>query len=363
MDNNDFVLSSLSTIALARNSRRKRLSSYDRSGGNDDRIYIEAGETRTFAEIKGAGCINHIWCTIAGENFVEEKNYLRKIILRMYWDGEEFPSVEAPIGDFFGMGHAMCRNFVSAPLQMSPQDGRALNCWFPMPYAKGAKFELVNQCDKQTILYFYVDYEEIDTLPDNMLRFHAKWNRECPTKGVEQGNMTNREWLFGGTNTTGEDNYVLLDAEGKGHYVGCNINIHNLRDTSKWDWPGEGDDMIFIDGEKWPPTLHGTGTEDYVNMGWCPTQEYSAPYHGLILGGQDNWKGKITYYRYHIQDPITFEKSIKVTIEHGNANYRSDDWSSTAYWYQTEPHKKFPSILPVKQRLPIDDEEFIWEWK
>ena len=115
--------------------------------------------------------------------------------------------------------------------------------------------------------------------------------------------------------------------------------------------------MIFIDGDT-KPTLHGTGTEDYVNMSWCPTQEYNAPYHGLILGGDNNWKGKITYYRYHIQDPIAFKKSIKVTIEHGHNNNRSDDWSSTAYWYQTKPVASMPKIIGVKDRMPIDERHF-----
>ena len=152
-----------------------------------------------------------------------------------------------------------------------------------------------------------------------------------------------------------------MEAKGNGHYVGANINIHNLNKTALWDWPGEGDDMFFIDGEPWPPRLHGTGTEDYVNMAWCPTQNYSAPYHGLILGGEDNWKGKITYYRYHIQDPIVFDKSIKATFEHGHNNNRSDDISSTAYWYQSEPHMKFPKLLPVEKRLPIDEERWRWD--
>jgi hypothetical protein len=119
--------------------------------------------------------------------------------------------------------------------------------------------------------------------------------------------------------------------------------------------------MIFIDGEKWPPSLHGTGTEDYVNMAWCPQQEYSAPYHGIILGGEDNWKGKITYYRYHIQDPIMFEKSIRVTIEHGHDNHRSDDWSTTAYWYQNEPHSAFDKLPDVLNRLPVNEEELLWD--
>lgn len=356
-------LSNLSTLAFARDCKRRRVSSYDKTGGNDDRIYIEHGETRTIADIQCAGCITHFWCTIAGEDFKDEKNYLRKIILRMYWDGEETPSVEVPIGDFFGMGHAQCRNYASAPLQMCPQDGKAFNCWFPMPFATRAKIDLVNECDGQTIFYFYIDYEAYDSLPEDMLRFHAVWHRENPTKGIPQGDMTNREWCFEGKNVTGDENYVLLEAEGRGHYVGCNLNIDNLRDTYRWDWPGEGDDMIFIDGEKWPPNLHGTGTEDYFDLAWCPNQEYSSPYQGMILGGEPGWKGKSTYYRYHIQDPITFEKSIRVTMEHGHDNHRSDDWSSTAYWYQTEPHRPLPQMLPVEQRLPIEDEDFRWEWK
>ena len=343
-------------ISKRRYSKRRRISSYDRSGGNDDRRYIQPGETYTVADISGAGCIRHIWMTLANEGFVVEKNAYRKIVVRMYWDGETEPSVQAPLGDFFGMGHAMTKNFVSAPLQMSPQDGQGFNCWWPMPYAEGAKITVTNECDTTLILYYYVDYEQFPQIQPDMLRFHAWWNRECPTKGIPdpQGDQHN-DWCFAGENKDGKDNYLVLDAAGCGHYCGCNVNIHNLNTSTLWDWPGEGDDMIFIDGDQ-EPTLYGTGTEDYVNMAWCPTQEYSAPYHGLILGGQDNWKGKITYYRYHIQDPIMFEKEIRVTIEHGHANHRSDDWSTTAYWYQSEPHKPFAPIAPVQQRLPVDEE-------
>lgn len=354
------MVSSLETLAWRRSGKRLRISSYDRKGGNDDRIYVKPGDTATIADIPGAGCITHIWCSFMNEGFAPEKNYLRKVVLRMYWDAEQSPSVEGPIGDFFGMGHAQSRNFVSAPLQMSPEDGKAFNCWFPMPFASGARLQITNECDTLLIFYYYVDYEAWSELPGDLLRFHAQWHRECPTKGTPDEGVPNREWSFEGANTTGEGNYVILEAGGAGHYVGCNINIHNLRKSAQWDWPGEGDDMIFIDGERWPPSLHGTGTEDYVNMAWCPQQEYSAPYHGLILGGGDNWKGKITYYRYHIQDPIMFEKSIRVTIEHGHANHRSDDWSSTAYWYQTEPHAPLPKLLPVKERLPIEEEALLW---
>ena len=360
----NYIPASLSTIAAARDSKRMRASSYDRTGGNDDRIHVQPGETFTFFDVKGAGCVTHIWITLANDDIIEEKHYLRKSVLRFYWDGEEEPSVLAPTGDFFGMGHAMSRNFVSEPLQMSPEDGRGFNCWFPMPFESGARMTITNESGRELLFYYYVDYEEYDSLPGDLLRFHAKWNRQLPTDGISEDQCSShRDWCFGDSNLTGEGNYVLMEAEGRGHYVGCNVNIHNLNPNGLWDWPGEGDDMIFIDGEPWPPRLHGTGTEDYVNMAWCPTQEYSAPYHGLILGGRDNWKGKITYYRYHIKDPIMFEKSIKVTIEHGHANHRSDDWSSTAYWYQTEPHKPFPEILPVEKRLPVEEGEFQWDGK
>ena len=349
---------SLEGIARARSGRRRRVSSYDRTGGNDDRIYVEKGRTAVIADIRGAGVITHIWMTLMSvgtEGWRPEKDGLRNVILRFYWDGEETPSVEVPIGDFYGMGHSMSKNYVSAPLQMSPEDGKGLNCWWPMPFSDGAKVTVENDGDNTLILYFYFDYEEHESIPDDMLRFHAQFRRECRTKGKPESDFASHDdWCFGGKNLTGEDNYVVMTAKGRGHYCGCNVNIHNLDGGDGWSWPGEGDDMIFIDGDK-TPTLNGTGTEDYVNMAWCPTQEYCAPYHGLLLGGRDNWKGYITYYRYHIADPIMFEQDIKVTIEHGHNNNRSDDWSTTAYWYQTEPHAAFPPLPDREGRRPIED--------
>ena len=169
--------------------------------------------------------------------------------------------------------------------------------------------------------------------------------------GVGEEDQSNEEFLFGGENLGGEGNYTILEAEGRGHYVGCVLNVHNLRETNQWNWYGEGDDMIFIDGEEWPPSLHGTGTEDYFNTTWCLQQGYSAPNHGITLGGGDNWSGHVSLYRFHVEDPVTFESSILVAIEHGHANKRCDDLSSVAYRYQAEPHRSF-SILPVGQRIP-----------
>lgn len=348
--------SELGALCLARAGRRRRFSSYDRTGGNDDRVYVKPGERFEFAHMDKPGCVTHIWVTLSNEGFAVEHNCYRKAVLEFYWDGEETASVEAPIGDFFGMGHGMSKNFVSAPLQMGPEDGKGFNSWWQMPY-NSARMFVKNECDTTLIFYYYVDFEEYAKLHgEEVLRFHARWHRECPTQGKDERECRDHNaWCFEGENLSGEGNYEILRAVGRGHYCGCNLNIHNLSTSDLWDWPGEGDDMIFIDGDK-EPTLNGTGTEDYVNLAWCPTQPYSAPYHGLILGGRDNWKGKITYYRYHILDPIMFEKEIRVTIEHGHANHRSDDWSSTAYWYQTEPHMHYEPILPVAERLPVDEE-------
>ncbi len=350
--------SSLRDLPRLRSSRRKRASSWDRTGGNDDRLHVRPGETATLAEIGGAGCINHLWVTVATEHRARtvnalEPDFLRKLLLKMYWDGEKEPSVLVPLGDFFGMGHAQTTNFVSAPLQMSPEDGKSFNSFFHMPFANGARLEVTSEMEHEEVLfYYYVDFEEFDELEDGLGRFHAQWRRENPTDGIrDEGSQSNEEFLFGGQNASGEGNYTVLEAEGRGHYVGCALNVHNLRETNRWNWYGEGDDMIFVDGEGWPPSLHGTGTEDYFGTAWCPTQTYSSPYHGITLGGGDNWSGQVSLYRFHVEDPVPFERSIRVTIEHGHANKRSDDYSSVAYWYQTEPHKSF-SILPVEQRLP-----------
>ena len=191
----------------------------------------------------------------------EEPDFLRKTLLRMYWDGEEEPSVLVPVGDFFGVGHARTANFISAPIQMSPEDGKSFNSFFQMPFAEGARIEVTSELRRENILfYYYVDYEEFDEL-EEAGRFHAQWRRQNPSDGVEEDGQSNEEFLFGGENVTGESNYTILEAEGRGHYIGCVLNVHNLRETNQWNWYGEGDDMIFIDGEEWPPSLHGTGTE------------------------------------------------------------------------------------------------------
>jgi hypothetical protein len=357
-----FGHSSLSGLVYLRTDvRSERVSSYDTAGGNRDWITLAPNKPVQIAEIIGAGCIKHIWMTM----WCPEDYYARKIIIRAWWDGEKEPSIECPIGDFFGIGHGIVKNFWSIPLQMSPQDGRGFNCWFPMPFATSARFEIVNESGSDTNFYFYIDYERYKQLDDNSARFHAQWRRENPTVGWGEDNRPFSEdeaylWeVWDVQNLDGEENFVILEAQGKGHYVGCHLDV-DCFERSKNDWWGEGDDMIFIDGESWPPRYHGTGSEDYFNTAFCPKDEYCSPYQGLtVYSGDENWpwRGKNSLYRYHIEDPIFFEKSIKVTIEHGHANNLSNDYASTAYWYQKEPHSPFPRMIPVEKRLPRGDND------
>jgi hypothetical protein len=368
----DLGSGTLASLARLRRYKSRRLSSWDRSGGNFDAIWVQPGERAVFGEIQGAGCVRHIWMTMM--SLPPEAAELRQTVLRIYWDGEASPSVEVPLGDFFGIGFGLRRNFVSLPLQMSPQDGRGFNCWFPMPFAGGARFELENQGVKRRIFYFYVDYEEHVAIDPELARFHAWWNRLNPSAGTarEQG-YTRQDYLLderrpvgaglgmGGPwqqpNLTGARNYVILEAQGRGHYVGCNLNI-DVFERQVNDWYGEGDDMIFVDGEPWPPRLHGTGTEDYFNTAFCPKQEYCAPYHGITLySGNEAWPwgGKNSMYRFHVEDPICFETSIKVSIETGHNNALANDYSSTAYWYQLGRTQPLPPLPPVDQRLPRPD--------
>lgn len=313
---------------------------------------LKPGEKTVVLDTDKPGCVKHIWCTIGGGG----PQFLRRLVLRMWWDGEENPSVESPIGDFFGVGFSLNKNFVSLPLQASPQDGRGMNSWWPMPF-DAARIEIESESDEDCSIYFYVDYEEYSQpIGPEVARFHCQWRRENPTDGFKVPKLNNEniwEVWQGNANTTGDGNYVILDAEGSGVYCGCVLHIDCFERQAN-DWYGEGDDMIFIDGEPWPPSLHGTGTEDYFNMAFCPQQEICAPYHGLTLySGNSNWpwKGKNSMYRFHIEDPVRFAKSVRVTIEHGHGNKLSNDYSSTAYWYQLEPHKRFPVLLPVELRL------------
>jgi len=345
-----------SDMLYLRDATSARASSWDRTGANNDWRPLPPGETLELADIEGAGSIRHIYFTILGKG-VGDCRYLRDLVLRAWWDGETEPSIETPFGDFFGQGHGCIRFFRS--LMVTVNEGAQLlgtsvttltvgfNSYFPMPFAKGARLTLTNDGD-YTVgnVWYHIDYERSAGIGPGVGRFHAQWRRENPTTAV--GDDINTV-MGGGLNLDGAENYVILEAKGHGNFVGYFLNVHNFFEQ----WYGEGDDMIFIDGEQWPPAMHGTGTEECFGAGACPNIEYSGPYTGFHLVGNKNYLGKTSMYRFHVADPVRFRKSIRVTIEHGHADNFANDYSSTAFWYQAEPHAPFPKLLPVEQRRPI----------
>lgn len=344
----------LANIAQIVDARSKRISSFDRSGGNGDNIQIPIGETRTIAEMPRAGIVKHIWITIACDDPLHRRN----LVLRCYWDGCDYPSVEAPIGDFFGQGWGMKYNFISLPLAAAPRDGNALVSYFPMPFGNGAKITVENQGTHDvTAFYYYVDYEEHASIPDDMGRFHAWYHQELTSPDCAMGDTENEWEVFGpfDKNPTDEFNYLFCECDGRGHFVGVNYYVNSPSPI----WYGEGDDMFLVDGEAWPGSAHGTGTEDYFNQSWCPDEHYCHPYFGTARApGRVNdaarfgWLGRTHVYRFHLEDPIRFAKSLRASIEHGHANGLTLDMASVAYWYQTMPGRKFPALPSAEARKP-----------
>ena len=325
----------------------RRASSADLSGGNADWVEVKANSTVTLANIKGPGSIRHIWFTINSPS----PFHLRELVLRIYWDSEADPSVEVPLGDFFGTGfeyedvpggHRGQKYQSWRSLPITVQD-RALNCYFEMPFGTGARVTLTND-GAQAVpnLYFHIDYQQFRD-PKLMAakgRFHAQWRHEV-TRAVPESES-------GGKNLDGKNNYVLMEAQGKGQYVGTILNIFG-RSTGWW---GEGDDMFFVDGENTRAMIQGTGLEDYFNNAWMFQKEFDYPFIGYSQQGNRDWTGSHTMYRFHIQDPIYFQSSLRATIEHGHANTREDEYTSVAFWYQAEPHHKLSPLPPANERLP-----------
>lgn len=338
--------------------KNMRVSSYDKSGNNCDHLsQIKPGETAVLADIQGAGIINHIWVTIAPGPADISRN---DIILKMYWDGNDYPSVESPIGPFFGQGWNEQYNYASLPLSAGPGSGAGLSCYFSIPFIKGAKIVIENQADRNIdCFYYYIDYVAMDKLPKDMGRFHAWFNREI-TEALPEGET---EWGVLGKQTENEDganNYLFADIKGKGHFIGINYYVQNPSPM----WYGEGDDMWFIDGET-KPSLIGTGTEDFFNTAWCPKEPFSHPYFGYPrVNNNIGWLGRTHVYRYFINDPIYFEKSLRGTIEHGHNNCLTLDLATVAYWYQTEACQlpKSPTKEERKLMLMIDTVE-IMKWR
>jgi hypothetical protein len=335
----------LTAITAAHDYVEKRASSYDRSGANADARPLAPGDTLTVLDDAGPGAITHIWFTIASD----ESLHLKKLVLRIYWDSESTPSVEVPIGDFFGLGLGEYFLYQSAPLSVAPD--KALNSFFVMPFQKHARLTVSNEGQmKVDALYFNIDYRACARpLPADTLYFHAQYRQASPNHGWTS------DWTNNGdprvdrkSNLNGEGNYVWVEASGRGQFAGVTMSVLQNQDY----WWGEGDDMFFIDGEK-SPSINGTGSEDYFLGAWdFGTHSFSYPLFGAHIVGEERAGAHTSVYRFHLDSPVTFTKSFKATIEHGHGNHRSDNFFSVAYWYQFEPHAPFPALPSAADRLP-----------
>ena len=325
---------------------------------NWDNFTIAPGDAHMLLDEEGPGVITHIWITFLGP---EPQPWAPKgsanhqeMLLRMYWDGGKRPAVEAPLGDFFANCFGKRREVVSIPVSVA--NGDSYNCFWRMPFRKSARIEIVNESEKPlSLLYYNIDWIKKDKLPDDTPYFHAQYRQEYP---VEKGK-----------------DYVLLETKGKGHYVGTVLAVR----TRSPAWFGEGDEKIYIDGER-KASIWGTGTEDYFLCAWGlrPT---STPYFGVPYF--DQWGivgGHTAAYRWHIHDPVVFNTGIKVSLEHfgwlppdenpryqsTSWNEREDDYASVAFWYQTgestfaarAPHAR-QRRLPSLERLTVQAADFL----
>jgi hypothetical protein len=353
------VASAQERAALARlkDYSAERISSYDRTGDNADGGHkhpIAPGETRVIGAVDGPGIIKHIWFTVASP----EAHHLKKYVLRMYWDGEALPAVEAPLGDFFGLGLGDYFVYESGPISVGSQ--KALNCFFPMPFRKSARITLTNEGEQPLrACYYNIDWEKHESLPDDLAYFHAEYRQAVPNEGwTSDWKLNSDPRVNNATNLKGEKNYVFFEAQGRGHFIGVTLSVLQ----NQGDWWGEGDDMIFID-DNTTPHITGTGSEDYFLGAWCyggcgispfgtthPT--FAFQNYGNPVNGGDSRGAEWMLYRFHLESPIPFRKSFKMTIEHGHANHRSDNYYSVAYWYQLGPHKLRKPLPPVAERIP-----------
>ncbi|MCK9221022.1 MAG: DUF2961 domain-containing protein [Limnochordia bacterium] len=290
-------------------------------------IPLPKGTTATIADIDGPGIIQHIWITA-------HTNSYRSCILRFYWDGEEEPSIEVPLGDFFANGHGMRYNVCSLPVNVNPSGG--FNCYWPMPFRKHCRITVENQYFEEIPHFFYqIDYA-LTEVPEEAAYFHAQWRRSTTTR--EHPEHT-----------------ILDNVQGRGHYVGTFLSWTQMSDG----WWGEGEVKFYIDGDSEYPTICGTGTEDYVGGAWCFGETYSAPFLGYPLWAKEPGQvPKHGLYRWHVMDPVRFKQDLKVTVQAigwwpgGQFQPLADDIASVAYWYQTEPHAEFPRLPDLDGRWP-----------
>lgn len=313
-------------------TRRVSSTSPDINSNGDSRV-IKEGETRVLAELTGPGAITHLWNTVASQDPFSG----RSLVLRIYWDGMTKPSIEVPLGDFFGVGHGAIADFHSLPVSVSSY-GRSRTCFWRMPFRKSAKITLTNEGRGfgDVEVYYYVDWEKLPSLPEDSLYFHARYHQAFPA-------------------TPGD--FPILETKGRGNYVGTVYSVHQV----KTGWFGEGDDHFYIDGEALP-SLCGTGTEDYFNDAWG-FRQFAGPAHGVTLYEGVFAGDRVSAYRWHLSDPVRFQTALKVSIEHkgsrvndagvkqSSSNERPDWVSSVAFWYQAPPVAGPEPLPPATNRV------------
>jgi hypothetical protein len=331
---NDF----LDSLGLARfkNFSAARVSSDNRYVfSNDDSKHIMPGQTLVMADLVGPGAITHIWLTVADNEF----GWPRLLRLRAYYDGRKTPSVDSPLGDFFGVGHGMERDLNSIMVEDSSL-GRARNSYWPMPFQKSCKITVTNEGNRPVrSFYYHVDWQRWPALPKDLGYFHAYYRQERPA-------------------TPGRK-YEFLNIRGTGHYMGTVLGVIE----TEVGWFGEGDDLFYVDGAK-HPQIYGTGTEDYFNEGWG-LRDFTGPWSGSPIWGGELPGQRLGAYRWHVPDPIPFTKSLWAGIEHCGWTYnpdgtvrsgfeeRPDYYSSVAFWYQKGVNEDLPEPPYGRERLPL----------
>ncbi len=314
---------------------------------------VQPGTVKTLADIEGPGMIRHIWMTVT-DRTEQDFFVLSDLVLRMYWDGEQEPSVECPLGDFFCCGFGTGTRISSLPIAVNPE--RGFNCYFPMAFRSRAVITLENQHAAAIPRFFYqIDYTIQEELSEDLAYFHAQYRRERLTQKKRD--------------------YVVVDGIcGRGHYVGTYLALTALERY----WYGEGEVKFYLDGDEAYPTICGTGLEDYFGGAWgfvprpregvqASEELYQTPFLGFpyFSAREANFDWRFEgacppmrgFYRWHIPDPVYFQESLKMTIQQmGNCHKgyfeRQDDYSTVAYWYQTEPHAPFPKLPPKEERWP-----------
>jgi hypothetical protein len=328
--------SSLPNLPRIKTFSAHRVSSENRfRGSNDDSKRIMPGETFVMANLEGPGAVSHIWITVADNEYA----WPRLVRLRVYYDGKKTPSVDVPLGDFFGVGHGYDRDLDSLPVRDS-SFGRARNSYWPMPFRVSCKITVTDEGNRPvTMFYYHVDWQRHSSLPDDAAYFHAYYRQERPAMSGK--------------------NYEFLNVKGSGHYVGTVLNVIQ----SQVGWFGEGDDLFYVDGTE-HPQIYGTGTEDYFNEAWG-LRVASGPWTGTPVAEGERVGARLTGYRWHIPDPIPFTKSLWAGIEHAGWTYnengtlrsgfeeRPDYFSSTAFWYQKNVNEDLPEPPYGETRLPL----------